>query len=322
MRASVSWIPAPSRRRLIPLLVAACALAAFARVGATPAPAGANFCHQTSVHALHACQKGARSDYLLTLGKCDNIADPVARKACQQQALAEYKDAKQLCNDQFQAREAVCDGVGEEPYDPVIDPLNFVSVIDNPLYPLTPGTTRTYMADVPEGVKTNVVTTTHNTVVIMGVTCVEVHDTVYINGEVVEDTLDWFAQDKAGNVWYFGENTLSIENGLIVSVEGTFTAGVDNDRPGIIMEASPALGDYFRQEFVLGQGEDVEQIFALDESVSVPYGDFDHCLVIQETTALEPDVIVHDFYAPGIGPIKSVEGPPDEILVLVDVTTE
>jgi hypothetical protein len=148
---------------------------------------------------------------------------------------------------------------------------------------------------------------------------VEVHDVVYTNGEVTEDTLDWFAQDKDGNVWYFGENTLKIADGLVVSVEGSFKAGVDGARPGIIMKAHPAIGDFFRQEFVLEQGEDVEEVIGLNESVTVAYGSFNHCVKVQETTALEPDTIVHDFYAPGIGPVLSVEMPSNERLELVQI---
>ena len=100
------------------------------------------------------------------------------------------------------------------------------------------------------------------------------NDVVYLDGSVIEDTLDWFAQDHEGNVWYFGENTLSIEGSLVVSVEGTFTAGINGAKPGIIMEAHPAIGDAYRQEFVLGSGEDTEEVVGLDKTVRVPYGTF------------------------------------------------
>jgi len=236
--------------------------------------------------------------------------------------LVDLKDAQQTCNAQFDARQTVCARLGGAPYDPVIDPNNFVTTIDNPYFPLTPGTTRTYEAQTAGGVIRNVVAVTHDTVVILGVTCAEVHDVVFTNGEVTEDTLDWFAQDKVGNVWYFGENTRKLAGGLTVSVEGTFTAGVNGDKAGIIMKAHPAIGDYFRQEFVLAQGEDVEEVIGLNESVTVPYGSFDHCLKVQETTALEPDTVVHDFYAPGIGPVLSIDMPSNERLELVQITTQ
>src|SRR5262249_41172870 len=199
---------------------------------------------------------------------------------------------------------------------------NFVTVIDNPYFSLTPGTTRIYVAQTAHGVVSNVVATTHHTVMILGVTCVEVHDSVFTDGEITEDTFDWFAQDKNGNVWYFGESTMEIAGGLITSVEGSFMAGVDGAKPGIIMKAHPGIGDYFRQEFVLAKGEDVEEVIGVNESVTVPYGSFAHCVKVQETTALEADTIVHDFYAPGVGPVLSVEMPSQERLELVKITTE
>ncbi|MSR64903.1 MAG: hypothetical protein EXS18_03880 [Verrucomicrobiae bacterium] len=284
--------------------------------------AGVDSCQQTSKKVQRSCQARVLSDYLLASAKCDNVPDPAERKACQVQALADLKDAQQTCRDQFAARQIVCDRLGGAPYNPVIIPTNFVTTIDNPYFPQIPGTTRIYVAQTAEGVLSNVVAVTHNTVVIQGVTCVEVRDVVSVKGAVVEDTLDWFAQDKQGNVWYFGENTRKVAGGLTTSVEGTFTAGINGAKGGIIMKAQPAIGDYFRQEFVLDEGEDVEEVIGLNESVTVPYGSFSQCVKVQETTALEPDDIVHDYYAPGIGPVLSITMPSNERLELVQITTE
>jgi hypothetical protein len=277
-------------------------------------------CSRTSLDALNSCRTSAQSAYSLSLGNCDNIPDPGARKQCQQEALVTLHQALQTCQDQFVARQQLCGLLGGGPYNPVIDPGKFGGPIDNPYFPLIPGRTLIYEAHTVDGIKRNTVTTTHDTVQILGVTCVQVHDVVYLDGERIEDTLDWFAQDHEGNVWYFGENTLEISNGLIVSTEGTFTSGVNGAKPGIIMEAHPAIGDAYRQEFVLGTGEDSEQVVGLDKTVHVPYGTFDHCLEIKETTALEPTVIVHDFYAPGIGPVMSLES--GERLELVQIVNE
>ena len=277
-------------------------------------------CSRTSLDALNSCQSSARGAYSLSLGNCDNIPDPAERQQCQQEALATLQQALQTCQDQFVARQQLCGLLGGGPYNPVIDPANFGGPIDNPYFPLIPGRTLIYEAHTVDGIKRNTVTATHETVQILGVTCVQVHDVVYLNSERIEDTLDWFAQDHQGNVWYFGENTLEISNGLIVSTEGTFTSGVNGAKPGIIMEAHPAVGDAYRQEFVLGTGEDSEQVVGLDKTVHVPYGTFDHCLEIKETTALEPTVIVHDFYAPGIGPVMSLES--GERLELVQIVNE
>jgi hypothetical protein len=283
---------------------------------------GPDVCRLTSQAAWGSCRAGAQSDYWLAIAKSENLSDPAARRKSRKQALAELRDALRTCKEQLAARQMVCDRLDGAPYDPVIVPENFVTNIDNPYFPLTPGTTRIYVAQTAHGVVSNVVATTHNTVVILGVICVEVRDVVYTDGEVTEDTLDWFAQDKDGNVWYFGENTLEIADGLVVSVEGSFKAGVDGARPGIIMKAHPTIGDAFRQEFVLEQGEDFEEVIALNKSVTVPYGSFNHCVKVRETTALEPDTIVHDFYAPGIGPVLSIEMPSNERLELMQIIRE
>ncbi len=118
------------------------------------------------------------------------------------------------------------------PIRPCVDPANFPNStnIDNPFFPPKPGTTLIYGSNT-QHIEFAVI---HNTKVILGVTCVEVHDTVTVNGDLTEDTLDWFAQDKDGNIWYFGENTHELEDGLTTNIDGTFTAGVDGAKPGII----------------------------------------------------------------------------------------
>jgi len=263
---------------------------------------GANACQSSAKAALRACVAGAKSDYALALGKCANLADAAAQKACQEQAKAELKDALEECKDQLDARLTACEKLGPAPYDPVINPANFGGPINNPLLPLIPGTTFVYVG----GSESNVVTVTTNTVVILGVTCVEVHDRVYSEGALIEDTLDWFAQDNAGNVWYFGENTHELEGGLIVSLEGQWTAGIDGAKPGIVMKASPMLGDFYRQEFLLGTAEDLAEVTGLNESVDVVAGHFDGCLKFQETVPLEPDALEDKFYAPGVGLVLEV----------------
>src|SRR3990172_1081262 len=166
-----------------------------------------DLCRATSQKAMRSCEAEAWSDYWLARGKCHNLSDPAAREACAQQAEVDRKDALEECNDQRDARQAVCDRLGEDPYDPVIDPANFVATIDNPYMPLTPGTTFIYEGNTAEGFEHQEFAVTSNTRVILGVTCVEVHDTVTLDGALIEDTLDWFAQDLQGNVWYFGENS-------------------------------------------------------------------------------------------------------------------
>jgi len=226
------------------------------------------------------------------------------------------------CKDQFDARQAVCDRLGGAPYDPVINPSDFVAVIDNPYFPLVPGTTFIYEGQISQGLEHDEFFVTHKTKLILGVTCIEVRDTVKVNGELTEDTLDWFAQDKAGNVWYFGENTHELVGGLITTIDGTFTGGVDGAKPGIVMEAHPAIGDFYRQEFDLGNAEDFAEVVSLTESVTVPFGSFTNCLKTRETTPLETDLLEHKFYAPGIGNVSTVDANTGEKVELIQIKTD
>ena len=188
-----------------------------------------------------------------------------------------------------------------------IDPGNFVSKIDNPYFPLTPGTTFTYRGET-EGVPTrNVTIVTNDTKVILGVTTTVVHDQVYENGVLAEDTFDWYAQDNAGNVWYFGEDTKELdENGNVISTEGTWEAGVNGAEPGIVMEANPKKGDKYQQEFAADVAEDMAQVIGFVDSFCVSYGCFNNVLVTKEWTPLERGVVENKYYAKGVGFIYGV----------------
>ena len=161
--------------------------------------------------AFGSCREGAESDYQLALGKCDNLSDPAKVAHCEKQAAGDFKDALQLCSEQNALRQIVCNRLGGALYDPKINPSNFVTVTDNPFFPLKPGPTFIYEGQTEDGFEHVEFTVTHKTKVIVGVTCVEVDDTARLDNKVAEDTRDWFAQDKEGNVWYFGENTTLVE---------------------------------------------------------------------------------------------------------------
>jgi hypothetical protein len=280
-----------------------------------------NACKPTASAIQRACQAEALGDYQVELAKCRNIADPAERKAREEQAAADYKDARESCKEQFEARLAACEQLGSAPYDPVIQPTNFVSIINNPYFPLTPGTKFTYEGQTANGFEHSEFAVTHQTKVILGVTCVEVRDTVYTDGKLTEDTLDWFAQDKDGNVWYFGENTHELEDGLITTIDGSFIAGVNGDKPGIVMKAHPAIGDFYRQEFSLGNAEDFAETISLTESVTVPTGSYNNCLKSQETTPLETDLLEYKFYAPGVGNVLTIDANTGDMIKLIQITT-
>ena len=260
-------------------------------------------CSASANGALRSCQVGAQSDYLLALAKCGNESDAAGRSACRQQAKGDQNGALDQCNAQFTKRQQICGYLGGMGWDPEVNPADFTTNIDNPYLPLKPGTTFVYKAHTPDGLITNYVAVTHKTKVIAGVTTVEVHDTVYLNGQLSEDTLDWYAQDRDGNVWYFGEDSQDLTDGRVSSLAGSWTAGVDGAEPGIVMEANPKVGDAYRQELLLNEAEDFARVLSLDKSVKVPYGSFNHCLETTETSGVEPDTIEYKFYAPGVGTV-------------------
>jgi hypothetical protein len=189
-----------------------------------------------------------------------------------------------------------------------INPKDFSTTIDNPFFPLVPNTTFVYLGTKEGSAQRDEFAVTRRTKMIMGVTCREVRDQAYLDGVLAEDTLDWFAQDKQGNVWYFGEDTKELDaNGNVISTEGSWQAGVNGAQPGIVMEADPRVGDPpYRQEFLAGVAEDMATILALNKTVNVPFGSFSNCLETEEFSPLEPGAIDHKFYARGVGFIQSV----------------
>ena len=204
-------------------------------------------------------------------------------------------------------------------YDPHIDPANFQTKVDNPYLPLIPGTTYKYLEKEGRDTRENIVTVMPDTKVVMGVTCTVVHDVVNEKGVLKEDTYDWYAQDKEGNVWYFGEDTKEYKkNG--VDTEGSWEAGVGPNRPGIIMPSHPTPGKPFRQEYGPGHAEDMGQVIALHETVTVPDGTFKDCVKTKEWSLLEAG---HEnkWYAKDIGVVRT-ESTSKEIVTLISVTHE
>lgn len=189
-------------------------------------------------------------------------------------------------------------------YQPDIEPANFLEAVDNPYMPLTPGSTWVYQGVGDDGEEERIeVTVTGERRRVMGVSAVVVRDTEYVDGELVEDTFDWFAQDRHGNVWYFGEDTKEYEGGQLVTTAGSWEAGVDGALPGIVMLADPTVGDAYRQEFFAGEAEDMAEVLHVSATHSIGLGEYQDVLVTEDWTPLEPDVVENKYYAPGVGMI-------------------
>jgi len=209
-------------------------------------------------------------------------------------------------------------------YNPVIDPANFVSTIDNPYFTLTPGKVWIYEGKNKAGKIERVeVEVTRETKTILGVNATVVRDRAWKDGKLVEDTFDWFAQDKDGNVWYLGEDSKEIKDGEVVSTAGSWEAGVNGAKAGFIMRANPQVGDAHRMEFLKGQAEDMMEVLSINESVSIGFGNYENCLKLKEWAPLKPDLVEHKFYSKGVGNVvieKKVAGGSGE-LELIEMKT-
>jgi len=196
-----------------------------------------------------------------------------------------------------------------DPYSPAIDPAAFSTTIDNPYFPLLPGTHTIYEAHTPDGLQQTTTEVTRDTKTIMGVETVVVHDTVDVDGKTTEDTFDWYAQDHAGNVWYFGEATKAINEDGTVDTKGSFEGGVSGALPGIIMPGHPQVGDQYRQEYAKGVAEDTGEVVSLTGSETTPLtGPVGDLLVTKDADLLDPTAPAENkYYARGVGLIVTTE---------------
>ncbi|MEK6326178.1 MAG: hypothetical protein AABM66_01475 [Actinomycetota bacterium] len=195
---------------------------------------------------------------------------------------------------------------GSETVD--LDPADFTTKIDNPYWPMAPGSRWVYRETDTEGAKLRVVVTVtpRTKRIANGVEARVVHDVVTENGEPVEVTDDWYAQDSDGNIWYLGEDTTEYEGGKPVSTAGSFEAGADGAQAGIIMPADPEVGLAYRQEYYAGEAEDEAEIVSLDEQAEVPFGHFTDVLMTRDLNPLEPKILEYKFYARDVGPVLAV----------------
>ena len=187
---------------------------------------------------------------------------------------------------------------------PAFDSSNFSNptAITNRLFPMQPGEVFVYSGTTSGHPVGSVVTITHDTRILDGVTTIVVNDTVRDSGKIVESTLDYYAQDNSGNVWYFGEDALQIKNGKVIGTEGSWLAGVNGAQPGFIMEAHPKVGDFYCQENAPGAAQDQAKVISVSSSVCVPWVcTNNHVLLTEETSPLDPGTIEDKWYTKDSG---------------------
>ncbi len=251
------------------------------------------------------------------MARCINSNSP----ECADEIAAAFTNETLECKAINQARIEACDILGGDAYRPDLDPNDFIDPTTitpanaNPYFPLVRGNTWVYQA----GEETVTVTVTDQTKVIEDITVVVVRDVVTINGELIEDTDDWYAQDKDGNIWYMGEISKNYEDGWLDDLEGSWRAGDEAAQPGILLYAQPEnhIGETYRQEFLAGEAEDFTRVIAVDASTSnVNFSCGGNCLQTYENSAFEPVGFEdftpeHKFYLPGIGKIRSFHVNPE-----------
>lgn len=304
-------------------------------------------CTKTAKVLKSACGFDVRDNYLQSAASCLNFVDGDNRKECFQEAFSEKKESSKLCRVVFNARKDLCNEIGEAPYDPpfgeehadnFVNPLEIGNSIDpNPYFPLVPGNQWIYQGTVlddegEEVTETITVTVTDKTKLIDGVTCIVINDLV-VEGEddtPIEDTDDWYAQDSAGNVWYCGEISENFElfegdnpeDAELVDIDGSWKAGRDGAKAGILFPAIPQVGDIIRQEVAWGEAEDVIEILSLTGNESTePASCLDNCLVTRDFTPLDPEANENKYYVPGIGFIVEINLENGERLELIEFST-
>ncbi len=209
---------------------------------------------------------------------------------------------------------------GAQPVD--LDPAEFTTTIDNPYWPMKPGTTWTFKETDAQGSQQRIeVRVTHRTRTIRGIEARVVHDVVTERGELVENTFDWYAQDSGGTIWYLGEFTREYENGEVVSTAGSFEYGVDGAQAGVAVPAAPVAGCGYRQEYYQGEAEDRARILTTKDDIKVRGEKYRNVLTTSDRVPIEPFVVEHKFYARGVGPVLAVGISPNAAReVLLDVS--
>ncbi len=299
---------------------------------------GQGACSKTSQLMRSACFAETRDDFLVQKAKCFNESERYEKRECIVEAREERDEVHEACFDQYEAREEVCDALGQAAYDPSFEAEDFETSLGslttpNDYFPMSVGHVWTYGGD--EEIMVEVLDETKH---IDDITCFVVRDIVFADGLLVEDTDDWFAVNRNdGAIWYCGEEVKDFEyfDGdspsvpELVAIDGSFKVERDGDRAGIFFPGYPQVGDIYRQEFSLGNAEDMAEVVSttysygqdseLDELVPQELAELlcnNNCIVVAETTPIEPDVFEYKYFAPGIGFFVGTSPPDEEVVFL------
>jgi hypothetical protein len=286
-----------------------------------PERRGPDICGGTTRLLFEACELDSRDDERVRFAICRNVSERQEAEACLLAAREARREAFATCRAVRNARGEVCEALGRGAYDPVLDPANFVSRIDNPYAPFPPGAFREYEKKTAAGLERIRIEVLPETREILGVEVTTLRDTVTLDGVLVEDTLDWLAQDVHGNVWYFGEISQSFDEGLLANLDGSFEAGKGGAKAGFWIKAAPKVGELYRQEWALGNAEDVVEVVSVDaRDTDVPFRENGSGPVLKtrDFTPLSPGIVEYKYYVPGVGFALEVDPETGERLELID----
>ena len=286
-----------------------------------------------AARSLHlACGFDVREENLIRRANCINTNDTMQAEECLLASVDERQEEAEECSDVLAARLELCEAMNDAPHevsfgedfaDNFVDPRDIGSTVEpNPFFPLVAGNNWVYEGtsvdedDAEEVTETITVTVTNKVKLIEGILCVVVVDTAEEDGEIIEQTDDWFAQDEDGNVWYCGEISQNFEffdgdepeEGELVDIDGSWKSGRDNAKAGLLLPVEPVIGQVFRSELLNTDAEDAVEILSLEGTESSPAAACnENCLVTRDFSPLEPDAEENKYYLPGIGLIVEID---------------
>ena len=280
-------------------------------------------CNKSALSLRKAASRQNWADFYNQLGICLNTKPFTDCVKCAKKAEKDLKDAEDFVQDQWEERLNVCQTLGQEQYEPDIDPLEFTSLVDNPFFPLLPNEMLVYEGATADGLRRIENTTLNETRTILGVDCAVVHCVEYLDDVVTQDSHYYYAQHTDGTVWLFGKQTFALEDDVIVNMDGSWIAEDKGARPGIAMLAAADVGESYRQCFAPNVCEDVAKFQATGVSVTVPFNNTTYldCWQIRSTTAIAPDLLEQRFYAQGVGQVRVVDAENGDVFNLVNVVT-
>jgi hypothetical protein len=236
-------------------------------------------------------------------------------------AWERMQDRQAAASDVRAARARVCSDVGNGPYHPELEPSQFSSAVTNPWMPMPEGRVLVYDKRTVHGLERIEVRCTRGTVEIAGIACTTLHSARTVDGVLVEESLEYFAQHANGDVWFLGESAREYEDGFLVSIDGSWRAGSDGAQPGVVMTGNPVVGEVCRAAYVMDEDEDLIKVVSLNETVMTAHGTYHNCVVIDEWSPLEPGELDRKSFAPGIGLVLEVDlvtGERRELTAIID----